>query len=94
MQRKVPVEEFAERVKAARGHEYAWALSSTMTDLCVDGNGEVRHASFDPAGPGTIKWLHHRLVKVHGRVECPSESLRASSSGLAARVQDNGLGFD
>lgn len=94
LRRKVPVEDFADRVRAARGHEYAWALSSTMTDLCVDGNGEVGHAPFDPAGPGTIKWLHHRLAKVHGRVDSPSESLRASLSGLASRVQDNGLGFD
>lgn len=94
LRRKVHVEDFAARARVARSHAQAWALSSTLTDLCVERDGEVRHAPFDPAGPGTIKWLHHRLMKVHGRVACPSESLRASLSGLAARVQDNGLGFD
>ena len=50
VQRKVPVKAFVERTRAARGHRYSWTLSSTMTDLCVDKNGEVAHAPFDPAG--------------------------------------------
>lgn len=94
LRRKVHVEEFAARASAARSHTQAWTLSSTMTDLCVERDGEVRHAPFDPAGPGTIKWLHHRLVKVHRHIESPVESLTASLSGRGARVQDNGLGFD
>ena len=94
LQRKVPVEEFTERARSARSHRHSWTLSSTMTDLCVDRQGEVAHAPFDPAGPGTIKWLHHRLVKVHGHVEPTAARIRDSLEGRADRVKDNGLGFD
>ena len=65
-----------------------------MTDLCVDEHGEVAHAPFDPAGPGTTKWLHHRLMKVHGHVEPAVGRIRDSLTGRAGRVKDNGLGFD
>ena len=92
--RKVPVEQFAARARAARGHRASWALSSTMTDLHVDENGEVAHAPFDPAGPGTIKWLHHRLTKVHAHVAPSTERIGESLAGHALRVNDNGLGFD
>lgn len=92
--RKVAVEAFVSRARAARGHPYSWTLSSTMTDLCVDSNGEVAHAAFDPAGPGTVKWLHHRLMKIHRQVETSSERFRDSLTGQADRVKDNGLGFD
>ena len=94
LHRKVPVEAFATRARAARSHRHSWTLSSTMTDLCVDKQGEVAHAPFDPAGPGTIKWLHHRLVKVHGQVEPTALRIRDSLEGRAARVKGNGLGFD
>ena len=94
IQRKVPVEAFAARARAARGHPYCWTLSSTMTDLCVDEHGEVAHAPFDPAGPGPIRWLHHRLMKVHEHVEPAAGRLRDSLTGQAVRVEDNGLGFD
>lgn len=94
LQRKVPVEAFTERARAARSHTHSWTLSSTMTDLEVDQRGEVAHAPFDPAGPGTIKWLHHRLLKVHGHLGEPAARLRASMAGEADRVKDNGLGFD
>ena len=94
VRRKVSVDAFATRVHAARSHPHAWTLSSTLTDLCVDENGEVAHAPFDPAGPGTIKWLHHRLMKVHAQVEPSLERIRESFAGRALRVQDNGLGFD
>ena len=94
MPRKVSVGAFAARARAARGHRCSWTLSSTMTDLSVDDNREVAHAPFDPAGPGTIKWLHHRLLKVHGEVEPSTERLMDSLSGTAERVKDNGLGFD
>ena len=92
--RKVQVEDFIVRARSARSNNRAWALSSTITDLSVDRQGEVLHAPFDPAGPGTTKWLHHRLVKVHRHVRCPSATLRASLGGQAERVRDNGLGFD
>ena len=94
LQRKVAVEAFRRRASAARGHQYSWTLSSTMTDLCVDENGDVVHAPFDPAGPGTIKWLHHRLLKVHKNVDPTPDRIRDSLMGRAGRVQDNGLGFD
>ena len=92
--RKVPVDDFVARAQAARSHPYSWTLSSTMTDLYVDERGEVAHAPFDPAGPGTIKWLHHRLMKVHEQVEPTIERIRDSLDGRAVRVKDNGLGFD
>ena len=95
LKRKVSVDEFVGRAGAARGHAYAWTLSSTMTDLSVDENGKVAHAPFDPAGPGTTKWLHHRLMRVHklaGSV-C-ADRLRDSLVGLANRVKNYGLGFD
>ena len=94
LQRHVSCEAFAARARATRSHTYAWTLSSTMTDLAVDEHGEVAHAPFDPAGPGSIKWLHHRLLKVHGHVDCPATRLRESLAGWADRVKDNGLGFD
>ena len=94
VQRRVPVGRFVARARAARGHRHSWTLSSTMTDLCVEENGDVKHGPFDPAGPGTIKWLHHRLTKIHGHVELSVARIRASLTGQAVRVEDNGLGFD
>lgn len=94
LERKVPVEAFAARAQAARRHEHSWTLSSTMTDLCVNQQGEVAHAPFDPAGPGTIKWLHHRLLKVHQHADVSAARLSESLAGRADRVKDNGLGFD
>ena len=92
--RKVSVDAFVRRAQAVRSHPHSWTLSSTLTDLCVDKNGEVAHAPFDPAGPGTIKWLHHRLTKVHAHVEPTVERIADSLAGRAMRVKDNGLGFD
>ena len=94
LRRKVSVEDFKNRARATRSHQYSWTLSSTMTDLCVDDKGEVMHAPFDPAGPGTIKWLHHRLLKVRANVPVSAVRIRQSLTGQAARVADNGLGFD
>ncbi|MDE0529194.1 MAG: hypothetical protein OXH85_10975 [Truepera sp.] len=92
--RRVPVADFVARARTARSNPYSWTLSSTMTDLYVDERGEVAHAPFDPPGPGTIKWLHHRLMKVHEQVEPSIERIRDSFEGRAVRVKDNGLGFD
>ena len=94
VQRKVSVEDFAMRARAVRSDASSWTLSSTMTDLDVAANGEVAHAPFDPAGPGTIKWMHHRLVRVHGQVVPTVGRLADSLNGTAHRVKDNGLGFD
>ena len=95
VRRKVSVEQFVARVREARGHPLAWTLSSTMTDLSIDKNGEVAHAPFDPAGPGTTKWLHHRLLRTRELAGPVSgERLRASLLGQASRVKSFGLGFD
>ena len=95
LRRKVPVDAFKMRAQAARGHAQSWTLSSTMTDLCVNENGEVAHAPFDPAGPGTIKWLHHRLMKAYRHEPNPSrDRIEASLMGKALRTKDSGLGFD
>ncbi len=93
--RKVQVEDFAKRVAAARSHPDSWTLSSTMTDLSIAKNGEVAHARFDPAGPGTTKWLHHRLLKVHELANGDSEErLMQSIENTAPRIANFGLGFD
>ena len=95
LKRRVPVGQFVTRVEKARGHPFAWTLSSTMTDLSVDQNGEVAHAPFDPAGPGTTKWLHHRLLRIHDLAGSMSaDRLRDSLVGHAPREKNNGLGFD
>ena len=91
--RTVSVGAFVQRARAARGHRYSWALSSTLTDLHLDKGGDVSHARFDPAGPGTIKWLHHRLLKVHKHVD-PSVERLEEALRRGIRVNDNGLGFD
>lgn len=94
LQRKVAVETFEERAAAARGEPYSWALSSTMTDLCIDEDGKVAHAPFDPTGTGPMKWLHHRLVKTHEQVAFSVKRLEDSLAGRAARIKSAGLGFD
>ena len=96
MERTIPVEVFRRRAEHARGHVDAWTLSSTVTDLLVDTGAEhtVRHAPLDPKGPGTIKWLHHRLMKSHSiAVELP-DAVTRSLKGYGKRVVNNGLGFD
>ena len=98
LERQVPVEAFVERVNESRGHPDAWTLTSSLTDLALD-SGKATHAPFDPAGPGTIKWLHHRLVKVSQRILFvdPSrlvESVTEALGGFSIPVADNGLGFD
>lgn len=101
MERKVNVETFSARVRAARAHPASWTLSSSMTDLHVTADGRVAHAPFDPAGPGSIRWLHDRLLRVHRHVPrsagWPGPSpgrLARSLQGTARRVPGSGLGFD
>lgn len=94
LQRKVPVAALRARMRKARAHPFSWTLTSTMTDLCVDKAGNAGHAPFDPAGPGTTKWLHHRLTKAHAHVDPPSEWICRCLAGRGRRVEDNGLGFD
>ncbi|MDE0654424.1 MAG: hypothetical protein OXI26_12320 [bacterium] len=94
MKRIVPVDVFVERARTFRSHPDVWTLSSTVTDLGVYKGGEVAHAPLDPKGPGTIKWLHHRLLKTYRLVENPEDQIRRSLSGRGQRVVDNGLGFD
>ena len=96
MQRQVPLEVFRRRAEFARDKPDSWTLSSTVTDLCVDvaAARTVRHAPLDPKGPGTIKWLHHRLMKSYAAVEDPSDAVAATLEGRGRRVVNNGLGFD
>ena len=91
--RNVTMDAFTARARAARGHRYCWTLSSTLTDLCVDRNGHVAHADFDPPAPKGLT-LHQRLTNVHKEVQQEAAWMRHSLSGLAKRVQANGLGFD
>jgi len=94
MERKVSVDVFGERAQAARSHADSWTLSSTMTDLHVYQGGEVAHAPLDRPGPGTIKWLHHRLLKTLAHVDSPVDRIAATLEGRGLRVVANGLGFD
>lgn len=98
MRRTVPVEVFRQRAGLARGHVDSWTLSSTVTDLCVDvstgATMTVRHARLDPKGPGTIKWLHHRLIRSHSMVDDAFEQVSSTLRGHGRRVRANGLGFD
>ena len=93
VKRKVPVEAFKERAQAVRGHCHSWTLSSTMTDLCVDQDGHVAHAPFDPPAPRGV-YLHQRLVKVHKHVDPSANHIQDALRGLPVLVKDNGLGFD
>ena len=101
MTRHVQDESFRERAKMARGHGYAWTLSSTMTDLQVDKDGKVEHGPFDPPVPGgwtlhdRLLKLHKALAKLHKALAKPlREQLEDSLLGQADRVRGNGLGFD
>lgn len=95
LERQVTVYEFRARAMEARSAPGSWTLSSTLTDLSVDRSGKVAHAPFDAAGPGSIRWLHDRVLKVHEQAGPPSRSrLYASLRGRASRVKGNGLGFD
>ena len=95
LERQVAVGDFRIRAAEARSTPESWTLSSTLTDMSIDRKGEVAHAPFDAAGPGTVEWLHYRVTRLHDRIGRPSASrLHASLTGRASRVKDNGLGFD
>ena len=79
------------RAQAARGHQYSWTLSSTMTDLRVE-KGVVANAPFNPGVQGGVV-LHERLKRVHGMVGSPPQ-VQKSMMGQFDRVDANGLGFD
>lgn len=98
LERQVPIETFGERVGLSRGHQDSWTLTSSLTDLAID-SGKASHAPFDPAGPGTIKWLHHRLLKVCNHIAQEdidelASAIKDAIDGLSLPVVDNGLGFD
>lgn len=94
MERKVHVDVFRQRARMARQHPHSWTLSSTMTDLQVEKQGDVEHAPFDPSGPGTTKWLHDRLMGLHKLADLSAGRVQDSLTGRAVRAQHNGLGFD
>ena len=99
MERTVPLAVFQDRARHGRSHADIWTLSSTVTDLYLSGGNpkrppEVEHSKLDPAGPGPVKWLHHRLGRVTEWVDDPAKWIVASFAGRPRRVNDNGLGFD
>ncbi|GEM_PF-705130 len=99
MARTVPLAVFQDRARHGRSHPDIWTLSSTVTDLYLSGGNprrppEVEHSRLDPAGPGSVKWLHHRFGRVAERVDDPATWMAASFAGRSQRVDDNGLGFD
>ena len=93
LEQNVPVEVFIARVRKARGHRFAWTLSSTMTDLALR-QGNAVNTRFNPGVPkGAI--LQKRLVSVHDQTNPMNvQRLKESLLGQAARVKNNGLGFD
>ena len=94
MKRHVQDESFRDRARMARGHHYAWTLSSTMTDLQVGKDGMVEHGPFDPSAPQGLT-LHDRLLNLHKVLTKPlRKPLIDSLLGQASRVQVNGLAFD
>lgn len=98
LERQVPIETFVERVVLSRGHPDAWTLTSSLTDLAID-SGKAAHAPFDPAGPGSIKWLHHRLLKMYNHIAQDDvdeliAAIKNAIDGISVPVIDNGLGFD
>lgn len=93
MKRNVSLEVFRQRAQMTRSHPYSWALSSTMTDLCVDRNGDVEHAPFDPPVPKGLT-LHDRLISLQKGLDISQTRVRESLAGYATRVKKNGLGFD
>ena len=93
LERNVHVDEYTKRVPAARECPYSWTLTSTMTDLCVERDGNVANAPFNPPAPRGLT-LHDRLKKVHNCIKKTGESIPASLSGHGTRENVNGLGFD
>lgn len=85
------VHEFQERVRAARGHQHSWTLSSTLTDLRVE-KKVVANAPFNPGVQRGVV-LYERLVKVHQMAVSPPQ-IHESIMGQLDRVDANGLGFD
>ena len=90
--RSASLNAFDRRARAARPHRFSWTLSSTLTDLSVDGNGDVTDAPFNPPAPRGAT-LHDRLLKVHKHVDPSVERLQEALL-WGIRVNDNGLGFD
>lgn len=91
---------FRQLTERSHGHADAWTITSTLTDLAeVRGkSGQAAHGQFDAGGPGTIKWLHHRLLKVHRHIPGDSAGISvailSALDGISVPVDDNGLGFD
>lgn len=99
MRRTVPLPVFQSRARLGRSHPDIWTLSSTVTDLYLSGDDskqppKVEHSKLDPAGPGTVKWLHHRLERAHQGIEDPVTWISDCFAGRPNRVDDYGLGFD
>ena len=93
MKRNVPAEVFRQRAQMARPHPHSWTLSSTMSDLCIDKEGNVEHAPFDPSAPKGLT-LHDRLFSLQKKLDLSETRVQESLRGYATRIKKNGLGFD
>ena len=95
--RNPPVGLFQQRAKAARGHQDAWTLSSTLTDLYVsdrnDSKAAASHSRLDPPAPKGLT-LHDRLIHTAHSIDVSETWIRRSLAGRGTRVGTNGLGFD
>ena len=95
--RNPDVEVFRKRVMTARGHQDAWTLTSTLTDLALDPKGKTTHGLFDPPAPKGLV-LYERLVDVHSRAFGNDHKkdipISASFDGNPTLAACNGLGFD
>lgn len=97
LKRNPDVEIFRKRVKTASGHQDAWTLTSTLTDLAIGPKGTASHGLFDPPVPKGLV-LYERLVEVHSRALGDDQELdgrmSASFDGVPNLTACNGLGFD
>jgi hypothetical protein len=69
-------------------------IALSLTDLHQPRDGQYEHSPFDPPAPkGTTLW--DRMMAVRERLEPdPAAHLLSTLEGTAARVKNNGLGFD
>ena len=97
LKRNPDVEIFRARIKAAAGHQDAWTLTSTLTDLAFHTKDQAAHGLFDPPVPKGLV-LFERLVEVHSRALEDDQEIhdRISTSfdGIPDIAECNGLGFD
>ena len=97
LKRNPDVAIFRARIKAATGHQDAWTLTSTLTDLAFHTRGQAAHGLFDPPVPKGLV-LFERLIEVHSRALEDDQEIHdrisGSFDGIPNLAKCNGLGFD